>query len=138
MKPVFADASYYVALLSPRDQHHQDAVRISGQMRQPVVVTDFVLIELANALAPVESRARAIQLWAHLQNDPSTTIVQASPTLIAEGLELYANRPDKDWSLTDCISFVVMQERELKEALTADHHFEQAGFIPLLYRSHQV
>jgi hypothetical protein len=57
MTPVFADASYYVALLSPRDQHHQDAVRISGELRQPVVVTELVLIEVSNALAAVESVA---------------------------------------------------------------------------------
>lgn len=132
MTPVFADASYYVALLSPRDQHHQDAVRMSGESRQPVVVTEFVLIEVSNALAPVESRGRSLALWAHLQNDPSVTIVPASTALITEGLDLYARRPDKEWSLTDCISFVVMRERGLTEALTADHHFEQAGFTALL------
>ena len=131
MTPVFADASYYVALLNPRDQHHQDAVQVSGQLRQPVVVTEFVLIEVSNALAPVGSRARAVQLWAHLQNDPSVTVVPASTALITKGLDLYAHRPDKEWSLTDCISFVVMQERGLTEALTADHHFEQAGFTTL-------
>jgi predicted nucleic acid-binding protein len=132
MTPVFADASYYVALLSPRGQRHQDAVRISGELRRPVVVTEFVLIEVSNALAAVESRNRAVALWTHLENDPTVTIVPASTELIAEGLGLYAQRPDKEWSLTDCISFVVMQERGLTEAMTADHHFEQAGFQALL------
>jgi uncharacterized protein len=132
MIPVFADASYYVALLSPRDQHHQDAVRLSGQLRQPIVLTEFVLIEVSNALAPVESRGRAIALWAHLRKEPSVTIVPASTELITGGLDLYGQRPDKEWSLTDCISFVVMQKRELTDALTADHHFEQAGFTALL------
>jgi predicted nucleic acid-binding protein len=135
MTPVFADASYYIALLSPRDQHHHDAVRISGELRQPVVVTEFVLVEVSNALAAVESRGRAVALWTHLKNDPSVTIVTVSIQLLAEGRALYANRPDKEWSLTDCISFVVMQERELEEALTADHHFEQAGFVTLLRSS---
>lgn len=132
MTPVFADASYYVALLSPRDQYHQVAVRVSGELRRPVVVTEFVLIEVSNALAQVESRARAVRLWAHLNSDPSVTIVLASTKLIAGALDLYAQRPDKNWSLTDCISFVVMQERGLTEALTADHHFGQAGFAVLL------
>jgi hypothetical protein len=67
MTPVFADASYYVALLSPRDQHHQRALEVSGQLRRGIVVTDFVLIEVSNALADVESRDRAVALWVHLR-----------------------------------------------------------------------
>jgi predicted nucleic acid-binding protein len=130
--PIFADASYYVALLSPRDQHHQDAVRVSSTLRRPIVVTEFVLIEVTNALASVESRGRAVALWTHLQNDPSVTVVPASSGLVARGVELYSRRQDKHWSLTDCISFVVMQERGLAESLAADHHFEQAGFVALL------
>jgi predicted nucleic acid-binding protein len=132
MTSVFADASYYVALLNPRDQHHHDAVRVSGFLRQPVVVTEFVLIEVSNFLASVDSRGRAIALWAHLQSEPSVTVVPATSEWAAAGLELYAQRRDKEWSLTDCISFVVMKQRGLTEALTADHHFEQAGFRALL------
>lgn len=132
MTPVFADASYYVALLSPRDQYHDVAVRVSGELRRPIVVTEFVLIEVSNALAQVESRARAARLWAHLNSEPSVTVVPASTNLVGEGLTLFAQRSDKNWSLTDCISFVVMRERGLTDALTADHHFEQAGFAALL------
>lgn len=132
MTSVFADASYYVALLSPRDQHHADAVRISGQLRHPIVVTELVLVEVSNALASTESRGHAAALWKHLQQDPSVTVVPTTTTLIAQGLDLYARRPDKEWSLTDCVSFVVMQQQGLSQALTADHHFEQAGFTPLL------
>jgi uncharacterized protein len=132
MTPVFADASYYVALLSPRDQHHQSAIRISSELRRPIVVTDFVLIEVSNFLASVESRGRAVALWKHLQDDASITIVPASVETLVEGLDLYERRPDKEWSLTDCISFRVMERNEVTEALTADHHFEQAGFVPLL------
>ena len=134
MTPVFADASYYVALLSPRDQHHQDAVNVSRGLRQPIVVTEFVLIELANALAEVDSRERAIALWENLRRDLTTMIVPASAELITQGLDLYASRLDKEWSLTDCISFVVMDYQGLTDALTADHHFEQAGFTALLRR----
>jgi hypothetical protein len=45
---------------------------------------------------------------------------------------LYGERMDKDWPLTDCISFVVMQREGITDALTGDRHFEQAGFVPLL------
>jgi uncharacterized protein len=130
--PVFADASYYVALLSPRDQHHQDAVRISDKLRRPIVVSEFVLIEVSNALSTVESRGRAAALWPHLRSDPTVTIVPASAELVAKGVDLYSQRGDKDWLLTDCISFVIMEQYALTEALTADHHFAQAGFSALL------
>ena len=105
MTPVFADASYYVALLSPRDQHHLDAVRNSSELRSPIVVTEFVLIEVSNALASIESCGRAVALWEHLRSDRSVTMVPASTELVAQGRDLYARRPDKAWSLTDCISF---------------------------------
>lgn len=132
MTPVFADASFYVALLSPRDQHHGDAIRVSGQLRGPIVVTEFVLIETANALATVDARQRAVALWNHLRRDPYVTIVEADADLVARGLDLYAQRADKQWSLTDCISFAVMEQFALCDALTADHHFEQAGFRAML------
>ena len=50
------------------------------------------------------------------------------------GLNLYEQRLDKDWGLTDCISFVVMQREQIQEAFTSDKHFEQAGFIRLLHK----
>jgi uncharacterized protein len=103
MTPVFADATYYIALLSPRDQHHQDALRISAELRSPVVVTEFVLIEVSNALAAVESRGRAVALWKHLETDPSVSVVAVSTELLAKARALYASRPDKEWSLIDCI-----------------------------------
>ena len=67
-----------------------------------------------------------------LRNDSLVTIVPADKRLYDSGIALYRDRPDKAWSLTDCISFVVMKERGISEALTGDHHFEQAGFVPLL------
>lgn len=131
MIAVFADASFYVALLSPRDQLHHHAIQVSAGMRRPVVVTEFVLIEVTNALAAAESRMRAAALWTYLQSDPSA-IIPASAELVARERDYYSRRPDKEWSLTDCISMLVMSDLGLSEALTADHHFEQAGFSAML------
>ena len=72
-----------------------------------------------------------LELYKHLLSDPATTIV-SDLTLSHQGITLFANRPDKEWSLVDCISFVVMKQKHLKEALSADHHFVQAGFVALL------
>jgi uncharacterized protein len=80
----------------------------------------------APALRPV-----FLDLIRALESDPETEIIPPDPALFARGLDLFARRPDKAWSLTDCISFAVMSERGLTEALTGDHHFEQAGFRAL-------
>ncbi len=67
-----------------------------------------------------------------IQANPQMRIIPPDQTLFEEGIQLYTNRSDKAWSLTDCISFVVMQREGITEALTGDHHFEQAGFTTLL------
>lgn len=136
MLQMFLDASYAIALSSPTDQHHQLAVRLAEQLeanRTPLVTTRAVVLEIGNALAKRRYRAAAVTLMAALENDPNVEIVPLSETLYADALELYRTRPDKEWGLTDCISFVIMQERGLTEALTADGHFQQAGFQVLLH-----
>lgn len=131
MSAVLADTSFYVALLSPRDQHHADARRIAGGLRRPIVVTEFVLLELANAFCGTESRGRLPALWTHLNADPTVTVIPASSELLARGFARFADRLDKQWSLTDCISFVVMEDHGITEVLSSDHHYEQAGFVLL-------
>jgi hypothetical protein len=67
-----------------------------------------------------------------VNNDENWIVIETSHELFEQGVALFSQRPDKSWSLTDCISFVVMEQHGLSEALTADRHFEQAGFVPLL------
>ena len=85
-------------------------------------------------LWPAVPTALFVQLYRDLADDRRVTIVPPAQDLFDEGIELYAQCPDKDWSLIDCISFVVMREYNLTDALTADRHFEQAGFRVLLER----
>jgi uncharacterized protein len=132
MKPVFADTSYFLALFSEEDVHHSKAVLVSREQSRPMVLTEFVLLELGNSLCRGHARRVFVDLVAHLRSDPLYTVVPVSESLFESGLNLFAQRPDKEWSLTDCISFIVMQRLHLTEALTADHHFEQAGFKALL------
>ena len=105
MSTVFADAFYFVARLNRRDQHHERVVAFSREHR------DFIL---------------------HLRQAAGCEVVPASREWQDRALDLYHQPADKQWTLTDCVSFVVMRERLISEALTQDHHFEQAGFITLL------
>ena len=132
MNRVFADAFYFFAALNPSDAAHQRALAYATQHNERMVSTAWVLTELADGLARTEKRHVFAQLVARLHADPDTEIVPPTEELMARGTELYNSRPDKKWSLTDCISFVVMEERGIREALTGDHHFEQAGFTALL------
>ena len=132
MTPVFADTLYYLALFNRDDSWHAAAVGWSERHARPVVLTEFVLVEVGSAFSRGRARVRFVELVRSLRSDSTTTIVAASSDLFDRGLQLFSERGDKDWSLTDCISFVVMRDRGITEAITADHHFEQAGFTILL------
>ena len=132
MTAVFVDTSYYIALLSPRDRYHDRASQLSQKLQRRVVLTEFVLIELGNAMRTAEDRQLFVDLVALIRSDPNAVIVPASSQLFEQGRNLYSRRMDKTWSLTDCTSFVVMKEHGLTDALTTDRHFEQAGFVVLL------
>ncbi len=131
MKPLFADSFYFVALLNRADQYHKRVAAAANQLREDLVTTDWVLTEVADALAESTMRRLVPQFIRDLARDRKVQLIRASEELFARGLQLYQDRPDKDWTLTDCISFVVMSESEITDALTGDRHFQQAGFKAL-------
>jgi uncharacterized protein len=132
MNVVFADTFYYLAYLGERDSAHERAIRFSQTYSGWTVTTAWVLAELADALAAPETRSNCAAFINALYEDAAVQIVPPSAALFQRGLDLYAARTDKEWSLTDCLSFVVMDEHRVRDALTGDHHFEQAGFAALL------
>ncbi len=132
MKALFADTFYYLGLLNELDEHHDEAVAASRQPRLRIVTTAWVLVEVADAFATSRTRRRIKTFIERLEADTKVKFVPATQELFDRGLALYDARPDKEWSLTDCISFVVMQDEGLTDALTGDHHFQQAGFEALL------
>jgi len=132
MNAVFADTYYYLALLSESDAAHQHAVQLSREVTGRTVTTAWGLAEVADALALPPLRFLFLALHERLCANPNVTIVPPTAELFEQGIDLYGRRTDKSWSLTDCISFVVMNRHELRDALTWDHHFEQAGFRILL------
>lgn len=132
MKRVFGDTSYYIALLNPADDSHDRAVRLAERVVAPIVITEYILIKLGNAFSGPRLRPLFVSVYESIQADPNTTIIPASSALLGRGFDLFRRRMDKEWSITDCVSFVVMREHGIEEALTTDHHFGQAGFNALL------
>jgi uncharacterized protein len=132
MTALFADTFYYLALLNPTDRAHPKASAFTKEFDGNLVTTGWVLTELADAMSDPANRRGFLALLHDLQTDPRVMIIPPSANLLEAGLELYSKRLDKAWPLTDCISFLVMREQNLKDALTADRHFEQAGFNALL------
>ena len=132
MTTLFADTYYYVAMLSPKDSTHAQAVALTARLQPRIVTTAWVLAELAATFSTPTRRGSFISLFDRLSTSDEVKVVPASAELFDDGMKLYRKRPDKSWSLTDCISFLVMERAGLTEALTGDHHFEQAGFVALL------
>ena len=132
MTTLFADSFFYFALLNSKDRAHEQAEAFLENFDGKLVTTSWVLTELADGLADPLDRQTFVGLYETLSTDRDVTIVPPDASLFADGLTLFASRSDKDWSLTDCISFVVMQRFKLTEALTGDQHFLQAGFKALL------
>jgi len=110
MKPVFADTFYFLALLNERDPAHSRVVAASRATGLGLVTTEFVLIELADALCQPGQREEVLALWFVVQTDPAFRLVAATSDLLERARKLCRERPDKEWPLTDCVSFVVMQE----------------------------
>lgn len=135
MKRVFADTGYWVALLNPSDDLNAKAKEVSrglGAVR--IYTTEMVLVEVANMFGKEGETIRALvkQTIVSLRENPNVTIEPQTSTLFREALDFYSAHRDKNWSLTDCASFLVMRQEGITEALAHDHHFEQAGFVALL------
>jgi predicted nucleic acid-binding protein len=136
MRRLFADAFYWIALLHEGDQWHQPVMQLTKTLAaQHIYTTDAVLDEY---LATYSARGAYLRQGAaatvrRLLTSSEVTVIPQTRALFLEGLSLYETRPDKEYSLTDCISMQVMRRESLTEVLTNDHHFTQEGF-QLLFR----
>lgn len=132
---VFLDTAYAIAISSPKDEFHEKALVLADQLVKQdarLVTTRAVMVEIGNSLAKQKYRKAAVELLQSLENDPKVEIFPVTEELYQQGFNLYRQREDKEWGLTDCISFVVMKDLGLSEALTPDEDFTQAGFWAIL------
>lgn len=132
---IFLDTAYVFALVNTRDQWHARARQWQAALteeRRPLLTSEFVLMEIGDGLAAVRFRRQAVQVIETLAASSLVEVAPATSELYAAGLALYGNRDDREWGLTDCTSFELMRQRGVRDALTTDEHFEQAGFRVLL------
>jgi len=135
MRTVFADTCYWIALLNPRDQTHKNAIEVSkGLVAARMITTDEVLTEFLNYFGArgVFFRNAATRLVARMHSDTAIQVVAQSREGFLAGYRLYQQRPDKGYSLTDCISMEIMRRETINEVLSNDEHFRQEGFSCLL------
>jgi uncharacterized protein len=132
----FMDTAFVLAVVNPKDTFHEAAKALLPRVRaaREVWLHDGILIEVANGLAG-RNRSAAVDFIENSYNEANTHVVPLARELLNRAIELYRNRPDKDWGLTDCILFVIMQDEGLTDALTSDYHFVQSGFRALLRES---
>ena len=138
MGAVFADSGYWIALWNPRDALHQQAMAFAEALEaSDIVTTQLVLVEALNSMAGQREfrRAFAAQMAQELESNPDVDIVPQTDAQFRAAVERYAARSDQRWSLTDCASFLVMEERNITAALAYDRDFVQAGFVALLRES---
>lgn len=126
---IFVDTSFVLALINERDQYHDQAENLSYKFENSLLITtDAVLLEIGNAMAK-DFREEAVAIIKVLQSSQRVEVIEIGRRLFDKGLEVYEKYDDKTWGLVDCISFVVMQESGITEALTFDGDFTQAGFL---------
>ncbi len=131
MKQIFADTFYWVALINPQDNWHQRAREVTSSLKNvKLVTTDEVLVELLNFMSVrgANRKRRTVEFIDDLLQNPRLQVIPQNLESFLQGFELYRRRPDKEYSLTDCISMTVMQRLKISEVLTHDNHFKQEGF----------
>ncbi len=132
---VFVDTAAWIALLNKDDDLHNQATAVMQSLQRSnsqLITTEFIMLEVADALSQPQLRPKTIAFIDRLPAMKMVQIIDLSQHLWQAGWALYCQRVDKSWGLTDCTSFIVMQEQHLSVAFTSDKHFEQAGFTRLM------
>jgi predicted nucleic acid-binding protein len=129
--PAFLDTGYLIALEAADDQHHADAIRHWREFlrnRHELVTTSFVLDEVVTYFVSRGRHAKAIEIAERLLGSPSVRVIHMDEDIFLTAFDYLRRRPDKRYSLTECVSFVTMGRLGLRQALAFDTHFAQAGF----------
>ncbi len=130
----FLDTSYIIAILVANDQYHDMALAITAQLNTTdrFCYTDAIVFESLNALSKTPFRQAGLRFFEQLNANPHAELLHTTPERFQSALRSFERSADKEWGLVDCLSFLTIQERRIDYALSADKHFEQAGYTALL------
>jgi len=130
LKHLFVDTSYVLGIYNKDDQFHEQCVGAMpvAQNAQALFTTDAILMEIGNAFSAIGRRVQGSQIIRGFLSSPQVNVEHLTPGYFERSLQLYEQRPDKQWGMVDCFSFVIMEELSLEAALSTDHHFVQAGY----------
>lgn len=135
-RDVFADTGGLAAVMVANEPAHEAAKAVAHACQAGggrLVTTSLILTELvALGLRLRYPRAALVRFVEGVAASDWVDVIHVDAALQAAGWALFRERPDKTWSLVDCVSFVLMEQRGIDPALIADHHFEQAGYTRLL------
>lgn len=131
---LFLDTGFVLAWFNRRDQYHEVARKLAARFLScaELWTTEAILLEIGAAFSSTDQRPIMIQLWDRFHSEPGCRLAPLDYGLLNRAMDLFRERPDKEWSLADCVSFVVMSDERLTESLSCDHHFVQAGFRALM------
>lgn len=132
-RSIFLDTSFVLAYVFKDDTYNSKALKLQNEITKEniiVLTTDLILVEVANSLSKVKFRHEAVITINNLQK--AANVLPVDRNVFQDSWDLFVKRTDKEWGLTDCYSFVIMEKHGIKQALTTDKHFEQAGFEILL------
>ena len=132
---VFMDSAGFLALWDGADEHHESALRLQADLvrkRRRFMTTEYVVDEIVTLLLVRHSHEAAVDFLDTIERSESLRLEWIGPDRFRAAASLFRKHSDKEWSFTDCVSFATMNELRIREAFTTDHHFKQAGFVPLL------
>jgi uncharacterized protein len=135
MIEVFLDTTFAIALVNQSDLFHEKAIQLSEQIEAAgifIVTTQLVIVRISNALSRQRYHIEAVRLLEAIDADPNITTIPLSESIYHAAYRLSCEHADKQWEMTDCISFVVMRENGIKDALTTNQVFQQMGYCSLL------
>jgi uncharacterized protein len=131
----FIDTSFIIALASRKDSNHKKALELSDFIKEKkikLMISEFIILEMCNSFAKANLKKNAIEIVDSIYQDPNIEIIKLSDKYFQYGLDLFRKAEDKNWSLIDCISIEIIREKGIKNVLTTDKHFFQAGFNILI------
>ncbi len=135
MSKIFVDTSAWVALKDKSDKHNQKAIELNKELllnKNRYFTSNYIIDETLTLILMKLNHNTAIEFGEEIRNSKLIEIIYLDKELEEDSWQFFKKYSDKNFSFTDCSSFIIMKKFGIQKAFSSDHHFEQAGFIKLL------